>query len=353
MYKSIKRVYDSLQNDESKFVFRQKLLESLTGDYSCTKELLLYYKHSMAGKPNLLDVIADKSLLKGRSVVMFGVGGWLNIMKSFFDYVGLTANLYCDNDPTKIGTVYCGKPIISVDTLCEKYPDAIIIITTNEHEREILSQLLKLNFKRQQIVTINNENQYLLYFDGDIVDVTQKDRDNIFVDGGCYNGETSLEFIRLSKGSVKKIYAFEPDNINFVACKKCFKKNLTIPYHLENAGLYSKNDVLSFSGWHGEGARLVTDGSNQAQVVALDDVVDPNDDITFIKLDVEGAELAALKGMEQTISRCRPTLAVCLYHRPSDIWDIPLYIYEKFPFYRLYIRHYAPSILDTILYACP
>ena len=83
----------------------------------------------------------------------------------------------------------------------------------------------------------------------------------------------------------------------------------------------------------------------------IDEAVDPNNRVTFIKMDIEGSELEALKGAQQTIQRDRPKLAICIYHKPEDMTDIPLYIKSLVPEYRLYVRHHSNRCSETVLYA--
>ena len=68
-------------------------------------------------------------------------------------------------------------------------------------------------------------------------------------------------------------------------------------------------------------------------------------------MDIEGAELEALKGAEETIKRYRPKLAICVYHKPEDIVEIPKYILNINPDYKLYLRHYSDNAGETVLYA--
>ena len=73
--------------------------------------------------------------------------------------------------------------------------------------------------------------------------------------------------------------------------------------------------------------------------------------MTFIKLDVEGAERKALQGARKTIKRDRPRLAVSVYHKAEDIIELPAYILSLHEDYRLYLRHYQMSPCETIVYA--
>ena len=75
------------------------------------------------------------------------------------------------------------------------------------------------------------------------------------------------------------------------------------------------------------------------------------DKVTFIKLDIEGSELEALRGAEKIIRRDKPRLAISIYHKPQDYFEIPLYIKELVPEYKLYIRHHKFNKNDTVVYA--
>jgi FkbM family methyltransferase len=73
--------------------------------------------------------------------------------------------------------------------------------------------------------------------------------------------------------------------------------------------------------------------------------------VDFIKMDIEGYELAALRGARQTIARSRPRLAISLYHRPQDFFEIPLWLKREFPWYRLHLEHYTIHQEETVLFA--
>ena len=62
-------------------------------------------------------------------------------------------------------------------------------------------------------------------------------------------------------------------------------------------------------------------------------------------------ELKALKGMEQTILKYKPKLAICIYHKFEDLWELPLYIKKLVPEYKLYIRNYTTYLDEIVLYA--
>ena len=74
---------------------------------------------------------------------------------------------------------------------------------------------------------------------------------------------------------------------------------------------------------------------------------------TYVKFDVEGAEHDALVGASETIRANMPVLAVCLYHKPQDLWDIPLLVRSIRPDYRMHVRRYSDERWETVLYAVP
>ena len=73
----------------------------------------------------------------------------------------------------------------------------------------------------------------------------------------------------------------------------------------------------------------------------------------FIKMDIEGAELSALKGGISTIKKCRPQLAISIYHSSEDFVNIPLYLKENLENYKFRLGHYSPRLSETVLYAMP
>ena len=98
------------------------------------------------------------------------------------------------------------------------------------------------------------------------------------------------------------------------------------------------------------GSTVSAEGDVQIELTDIDSEVG-DDKVTFIKMDIEGAELNALKGACKTILKNRPRLAICIYHKPEDICEIPEYLLSLVPEYRFWIRHYSSNEWETVLYA--
>jgi hypothetical protein len=70
-------------------------------------------------------------------------------------------------------------------------------------------------------------------------------------------------------------------------------------------------------------------------------------------MDIEGAEVEALNGARNLIARHHPILSICLYHRQSDLWRIPLIIHSMYPGYCFYLRSHEEDGWQTVAYAVP
>ena len=84
-------------------------------------------------------------------------------------------------------------------------------------------------------------------------------------------------------------------------------------------------------------------------VVRLDDVIEQR--VSMIKMDIEGAECDALHGAKETIMRDKPFCAISVYHRKGDMLAIMDYLHSLVHDYRFWLRHYAVTDGDTVLYA--
>ncbi len=173
----------------------------------------------------------------------------------------------------------------------------------------------------------------------------------VFVDAGCLNFGSSVDFAAWCKTRFDAIYAFEPDATNMQKCKETLDGTALDQsrVHLIPKGVWSEDAVLRFAEEGTGRSKLTEDGEQSVEVTSIDSALQGGP-ATFIKMDVEGAELEALKGAAATIQKYRPKLAVSLYHRPVDLVELPAYILGLVPDYKLYIRQHATYPVETILY---
>ncbi len=187
------------------------------------------------------------------------------------------------------------------------------------------------------------------YFPPEIICVQP---DTVFIDCGAYNGDTIATFLAQSpkkiQASYAHIHAFEPDSANFAALQSATQHLSNCTLHQK--GLWSEPGWCSISGF-ASNASLVPQSEGAIALDSIDNVL-RGEKASFIKMDIEGAELQALCGAARTISRYKPQLAISIYHKALDIFDIPEYILSLNPDYRLYVRAHAPTVTrELVLYA--
>jgi len=168
-----------------------------------------------------------------------------------------------------------------------------------------------------------------------------------FIDVGAFDGYTTLEFIKRCPG-YKSVHAFEPDQNNFRICSEALAKFQNI--HCHQFGLSRSKATLQFNG-QGSCSKVTDDGLVSILVDRLDDVL--HEAPTFIKMDIEGEERAAIEGARNTILSYHPRLAISVYHAPGEFWRIPQQILAIRDDYDIYMRHYTECIYETVMFFMP
>ena len=180
-------------------------------------------------------------------------------------------------------------------------------------------------------------------------------KDVAFVDGGAFDGDSVLAFLRLSRERFSQVIAFEPDALNFrnlSAFREALPTPLCSRVELCNAGLWSESTRLRFEATGTLGSALSDGPGDEVAVVALDDYIDQTCPL-FVKFDVEGAERHALLGARKLLKRGNVALAVAVYHEPDDLWSLPALLHEINPDYQFGLRSHMDDGTDLMLYAVP
>lgn len=187
------------------------------------------------------------------------------------------------------------------------------------------------------------------YFDKSIVSCN---KDEVFVDCGGFTGDTAEDYIR-QHGAYQKIYVYEPSSDNIEVCRSNLNDYPNII--LRNCGVGEKTAAMPIAGSKSSSRIMDIAAGDQEEhvpIVSLDE--DIRENVTFIKMDVEGFEIPAILGAKNHIAEDNPKLAICLHHVPSDLWEIPRLIDAIRPDYRFYLRHYHETQnWETVLYAIP
>ena len=167
--------------------------------------------------------------------------------------------------------------------------------------------------------------------------------ESVFIDVGAFNGDTISHFLKL-KHSFKKIIAFEPDKKNFKLLKKAYQTNPKI--ELNNLALGSSTMDQNFNSAN-DTSRAIDHGTEIVKVKRLDEL---NYCPTHIKVDIEGGEADFILGATNTIMKYKPTLALCVYHKPEDFFYLVNQILEINSEYRLYFRHHSLGFTESVMY---
>lgn len=229
----------------------------------------------------------------------------------------------------------------------KKY-ETILASMADEISKDIFMRMIIYRLTYDPAMHRGIKTDYPHYFDKDVVSVTD---DEIFIDCGGYNGDTLREFRKVSDDRFHKYYLFEPDSGLIREAKQSAEGDDRFVF--VNKGVWSEDTILMFRAESSAGnGTVVMDNRSEnivkVPVTAIDCVADRG---TFVKMDVEGSELAALHGAEKLIKRCRPKLAICVYHKYEDYIELFDCI-RSMGNYRFYLRAQYDNIDMELYYLC-
>ena len=339
-------------------------------------------------------------------VVIYGMGDGADKLFLRCEQFGVTvADIFASDEYVR-GHTFRGYRVLKYSEVCEKYDDFIILLAFAAFEDELMAKITRYAHEHPlyapdlplfggEILTpdwvkehaddlrtaysILADEQSKTVFEtvlryklsGGVLDlrtcetpreeifetIFRFDENETFLDLGAYNGDTVQEFALQTSGIYRGIIAVEPDKKNY---EKLLRATAELhDVRCENVGIWETNGILSFSGGGGRASCLTPDAVLDAEtskkyhipVDTIDRIVGSGD-VTYIKMDVEGAEHEALEGGRETIIRCHPKLAVSAYHRTHDFLTLILKLHAIDPTYRIYLRHhpYIPA-WETNIYA--
>jgi FkbM family methyltransferase len=215
---------------------------------------------------------------------------------------------------------------------------------------------IRLHAHLLNVVTTFVLQQYRYARGGSVVEARPGD---VVVDGGGCWGDTALYFAHLV-GEAGSVVCFEflPENLEILRSNLRLNPELESRVQLVPQALWDRSgESLSFVS-NGPGTTVARSRDATEATVStrcIDDLVAERglDRVDFIKLDIEGAELQALRGAERTLRRFRPAVAVCLYHRLDDFVTIPAYLRELALGYEFHLDHFWVHEAETVLFARP
>lgn len=331
-------------------------------------------------------------------IVMYGAGSYAEDVSKFLANHDIAVSAYCvDEQWLKPGAKVMDKPVQALESVIKDHDDFLVVIgfadykkararleevkpgvqsifidAPNQfgfftydyivkHEKEFEETYQSLEDQLSKNIFVAFINAKLSGDPTPLYDFANFDQyfsdpmvltDNEFmVDCGAYDGDTIKSLLAHTDRQYGKIFAFEPNGKNFEKLTDTVQREGLENIELVNKGAWSQSGTIKFKA-DANMTILGADDGESVEVDAIDTVV-RDSKVTLIKMDIEGAELEALKGAEKVIRTHHPKLAICVYHKPEDLITIPQYIKSLYPDYKFYLRHHQYMSWEMVLYAIP
>ena len=341
-------------------------------------------------------------------VVLFGAGDMACYVLEYLRQQDIEPACLCDNSPMKQGTTLLGLPVYGYADLGTRMgrgaaynlvisvgPEAKDVIISQlaaadetnpvwylrgyevcgerlngtfveEHAAEFEEAYSSLADERSRQVFVNVLNARLSgdfrlfravrsspqHFDADLVELTDHE---VLLDVGAYTGDGITAFVERTRGRYDGIIAMEPDKQTAALLRARLAADNVEGVEMHEIGAWHERADLQFHDGRAGSSRVSAAQSSESggTSVAVDtvDSILHGRRVTYVSMDIEGAEHNALLGAKQSIGTWKPQLAVCAYHRREDLFDLPLLIRSLLPEYRLFLRHYTDDQTETVLYA--
>ncbi len=287
----------------------------------------------------------------GRPIIIYGCGTQGKILCAMLkENPKIFIFAFCDKN--SFGNSYMDYPILDIEE-CKRKEDAIWLIPSAFYKTEMYENLIRLGIKEDDILIVNGDFKIKCsdsqYFDPHLIKLKNKE---VFVDCGAADGIDSERFL-LKAGIGSKSIMIEPDKRNIEILES--KLGQLDCCSIINKGVWSSTRLLKFftndNLYAGSFSDNQYDGeeATDVSVVALDDII--HQEVTLLKMDIEGSEMEALKGAKTIIKKNKPRCAICIYHKPEHLYEIGLYLKSLVPEYKFYLRHYSNYNCETVLYA--
>lgn len=329
-----------------------------------------------------------------KPIVLYGMGNGADKIVSVLKAKGIDfKGIFASSGFVRNKIVY-GLPIESYSALKERFGEMIVLLSFGTHRADVMENIKKIGEEQElyapEVPVVGQglfdkeyyeenreefEKIYSLLADeksketfrniinykisGKIDYLTECEADPLepyesflnnrgnetILDLGAYNGDTALEFSSVFP-DYSKIIAVEPD-------KKTFKKLLLNTENLQDIDCHN----ICVSDFTGKGLFLMNGGRNslvgdgeETDFTTVDDLVG-KENITLIKMDVEGEEAKAIRGAKETVLKNKPRLIISAYHRTEDFLQLPKEVLGIRKDYKIYMRHF-PSFpaWDTVYY---
>ncbi len=352
----------------------------------------------------------------GKSLVLFGAGGLGRRTLAGLRRHGVEPLAFADNNPAAWGSSVEGVPVLPPADAARRFGDSAVFVVTvwgalgKDRMRDRIAHLQELGCRR--VVSFGplywkypegvlphygaglphhvhehaaevmaafdlwsddasrleylSQIRWRLYMDFDALaapvahsiyfpqDLCPLSPDEVFVDCGAFDGDTVQLFLKESGEKFRAIVAIEPDPANFAHLRENAAR-------MPGADRQAIQVLHAATGARTEKVRLMAEGTKSSVIGAGDvevdcvtlDTVLTSPVPTYLKMDIEGAEVDTLTGASRIVRDHTPVLAICCYHSQDHLWKIPLLIHSLNPDYRFYLRPHDLEMWDLVCYAIP
>ena len=351
-----RNVYSHLNDEISKKIFEAKLLYASTGDVGYITGLEPKYRNLSSD----MQLYVEK-LKKGSHCLIYGTGRAGHYLAGRFKGFGVVVDAFVDNDDIQsqvdeaTGIRILTEKELKDNKALYEGKTFIISYSVKDVALEVKARLMNEVGVSEKDIRMgifdwrNNQGQYFDFFEAK--------ENEVFVDCGCFDGSTCYKFAGwCGHKGYEHIYSFEADPVNYEKSRKLLEplgKCDLYPYGTSDvkkkvyfaADAFETSCIISEE----EAKKRNFEGVEQIETIALDDVLEGKR-ITFIKMDIEGAEYEALMGARRLIGENRPRMAISVYHKFEDFITLADLVLSMHSDYKISFRHYGFDELETIMY---
>ncbi len=340
-----------------------------------------------------------------KRAILFGAGASAHEVERVLARFAIPVIAFADNGAAKQGTQFRGCPVIAPAALPALMDGATAIVIASVYQHEIATQLQALGIAPEAIFPFVSpmfaghfgvpafagadddltrlparladdasrayveallafrwtmdplrlaRNQRLRgYYDYDAPGLGPHSGDHI-VDVGAYDGDSAIAYLTRLKGEAR-VSALEPLPQNLAALERTVATHAfgsrIVPVRFGAGAAPMTAEIDSEEA--GTDPRATLRGKPGARAAIRIETIDrlfAHERVDFIKIDIEGADPAALEGARTVLHRDKPGLAIAAYHAPEHLWRIPALLDSLCPGYRIHVGHHPAAAYECELF---
>ena len=299
------------------------------------------------------------------TVVVFGAGRLGRLCARALQCGGVPLRVFCDSNVQRQGVIQDGAEIIPPDEAVQRFPQALYVVaiwtgTARETMVERLAYLQQLGCAHvtsyAALVWAHGAEEAPFHsFDLPTRTLAAAAPLRELAARLADDASRRVLWVALRQRRCAHYHAFEPDGANrarLMGRVQGLSASAREKIMIHSIAMHAESATLSFTDRGGPTSHLGTGGNTSVRGERLDTIL-AGQRLSFLKLDVEGAERAALAGATASITQHRPQVAACVYHEPNDLWEIPQRLAALLPNSRFYLRQHGFDGWEMVCYVIP